>query len=218
MRQRFGSAVAAACLAAALVAAPAFAGGTNLGFEQGNTSGWTLNGGSAGPGQAWAPAEPGSPTFLPQDGTFFGFVTAGENEVPATLSQTFELRAGGTISGYAGFANVDGYWSDLDHFFNDWGYLAVNGVHLLDWDGLSVGGFSNSGWVPFSFTAPTAGFYTLEIGAANGDDPNVPSSVLLDAVRLTGEAPEPTSWAMMGIGFGLIGAALRSRRAAVSFV
>jgi hypothetical protein len=202
---------------ACLVAAPSYAGGTNLGFEQGDISSWTQQGGDAGTWQSRAPAMGSSPTFLPVDGQFFGFITAGDNEDFATLSQTFDLMAGGTISGYAGFQNQDGYYADYDHFFNDLGYVAVNGLHLLDWDGLSVGGFANSGWVHFTFTAPTKGSYTLQIGVANGDDPNVPSSVVLDAVHLTGQVPEPASWAMMVLGFGAAGIALRTRRRAVSF-
>jgi hypothetical protein len=204
----------------ALVAAPALAADPNLGFELGNTSGWTQHGGTVGATPApWAPAQGTSPTFSPVDGDFFGYVTAGENRDVASLSRTFQLAAGGTITGYAGFANLDGdgYFPDTSHFYDDIGFLAVNGIHLLDLDGLSVGGFANSGWIPFTFTAPTQGFYTLEIGVANGEDPNVPSSMLIDNVQVTGQVPEVATWAMMVAGFGLAGLSLRSRRAAVSF-
>lgn len=204
--------------AAAIVAAPALADDSNLGFEQGTIAGWTQHGGSAGATPApWTPAQGASPTFTAVDGDFFGYVTAGENLDVASLSRTFNLTAGGTITGYAGFANLDGYYPDFEHFFDDSGFLSINGIHLLDWDGLAVGGFANTGWVPFTFTAPTAGFYTLQIGVANGDDPNVPSSVLLDNVQVTGQVPEAATWAMMVAGFGLAGLTLRSRRMAVSF-
>lgn len=207
----------AAPLACALFAAPVLAQATNLGFESGDLTGWTQHGGDANATPApWAPQTSG-PTFTAYEGNFFGFVTAGENEDYATLSQTFALFAGGTISGVAGFANFDGYDAELDHFFNDKGYLAVNGVKILQWDGESVGSGANSGWDPFLFTAAETGLYTLEIGVANGDDPNLPSSVLLDAVHLTGQVPEAATWAMMAMGFGLAGTALRARRRAVRF-
>jgi hypothetical protein len=208
----------AAPLACALIAAaPAFAQATNLGFEMGDLTGWTWNGNgeaNANPADR-APAQGSSPTFSPH-GQFYGYVTAGENMDPATLSQTLYLSAGDRLSGLAGFSNLDGYYADLDAFFNDSAYVKVNDTIVLSWDGLTVGGFANSGWDPFSFTADSAGYYRLEIGVRNGGDGNVPSSVLLDSVRVSG-VPEAATWAMMVLGFGLAGAALRTRRRAISF-
>jgi hypothetical protein len=205
---------------AALLAAPALADDSNLGFEQGTIAGWVHNGGSAGSTAApWAPALGSSPTFTPVEGDFFGYVTAGEDMNVASLSRTFNLIAGGTIQGFAGFANLDGsgYYPDLDQFFEDTGFLAINGVHLLDWSGHTVGDHANSGWMSFAFTAPTAGFYTLQIGVANGGDGNVPSSALIDNVAVTGDVPEAATWAMMLFGFGIAGLSLRGRRSNVSF-
>lgn len=208
----------AAPLACLVMAQPALAQ-TNLGFDQGDISGWTQNGGSAGAyGDSWSPEAGSSPTFHPHGG-FFGYITAGDNTELATLSQTFALSAGGTISGLAGFANLDGFYADPGAFFNDTGFVAINGVHILDWDGLTVGGFANSGWESFLFTADADGLYTLEIGVQNGGDGNVSSSTLLDSVRVraTPPIPEPASWAMMVLGFGAAGTALRTRRRTVSF-
>lgn len=215
-----------ATLAAALLgaAAPALAQADNLGFEMGTLHGWTQHGGSAGATAApWDPPHGSSAPFVAQEGDFYGYVKAGEDQNYATLSRSFNLTAGGEISGLAGFANFDGYDAQLDHFFNDKGYLAINGVKLLEWDGLTVGGFNNSGWDPFDFIADVAGVYTLEIGVANGNevggDGNLPSAVVLDAVQVTGAAavPEPAAWAMMVMGFGLAGTALRTRRRTLSF-
>ena len=203
-------------LACALVAAPALAQ-TNLDFEAGNTNGWTSNGnGEVGASSAdWTPTQGSSATFKPH-GAFYGYVKAGENTDPATLSQTFYLNAGDTISGLAGFANLDGYYADPGAFFNDSASVKINDILLLSWDGLTVGGFSNSGWNPFSYVADSAGYYTLEISVQNGGDGNVPSSALIDSVRVSG-VPEKASWAMMVLGFGFAGTALRTRRRAVSF-
>jgi hypothetical protein len=205
---------------AALLAAPVLADDSDLGFEQGTIDGWTQDGGTAGATPAaWAPAQGDSPTFTAVEGDFFGYVTAGKDLNFATLSRTFDLQAGERILGYAGFANLDGdgYFPELDQFFDDTAFVSVNGVHLRDWNGRVVGARSNSGWRQFTFTARTAGFYTLQIGVANGGDDNVPSSVLLDDVEIAGPVPEAATWAMMVAGFGLAGVSLRGRRFRVSF-
>ncbi len=209
------TALLASCAVVALAAPVAAA--TNLGFEAG-IAGWTQNGGSAGAYPEVLAANGTSAPFEPVAGEAFGFIQAGANQdIFATLSQTFHLVAGGTITGYAGFANFDGYDVATQQFFNDYGYVAVNDDHLQDWTGLAVGTGANSGWYQFSFVAPTTGYYTLEIGVANGDDANVPSAVVLDDVQLTGEVPEIATWAMMVMGLGLAGLSLRKRGSTIGF-
>jgi len=187
----------------AVSAAPAFAG--NLGFETGDLTDWTANGPSGALGSYGA--------FTPVSGSFLGAVQAGLGDgAYTTLSQTFTLGAGGTISGFAGFQAND-YLP-----FDDSGYLAVNGIHLLDWSVGSVGNYGNSGWNAFNFTALAAGNYTLELGVANHGDNGFSSGAVLDAVSVTpGTVPEPASWAMMLGGFGLIGGAMRARTRKLSF-
>jgi hypothetical protein len=65
-------------------------------------------------------------------------------------------------------------------------------------------------YAPFqiSFRATSAGSIDALIGADGGD--NV--GPLLDNVNLLAFVPEPTTWALMILGFGGVGAALRSRR------
>lgn len=210
----------AVALAPVAVAMPVIAGPTNLGFESGDLSGWTLSGtgsGNASPAP-WLAADGISPTFDPY-GAFYGYAVAGEDETYTTLSQTFSLTAGSRLSFVAGFANQDGdgYFPDLDAFYSDVGYVAINGYKLIEWNGKDVGARANTGWVPFQYLAGATGDYTLEIGVANGGDGQVPSAVLLDNVALTGPVPETATWAMMVLGFGAAGAALRSRRRTVSF-
>jgi hypothetical protein len=182
---------------------PAHAG--NLGFETGDLTDWSTNG-PAG-------ALTGYGAFAPASGTYLGAIAAGlGQDTYTTLSQTFTLGTGGTISGFAGFQAND-YLP-----FNDSAYLAVNGVHLLDWNVGSVGDYGNSGWNAFNFTALTAGSYTLELGVANHGDNGFSSGAVLDAVSVTpGNVPEPASWAMMVGGFGLVGAGMRARTRKLSF-
>ena len=206
---------AASALAAALLclSAPATAfAATNLGFETGDVSGWSGGGtGSFG-------AIDGLGPFAPFEGAFFGFVEGGDQDVYTTLSQTFSLLAGDTISGEVGFRAND-VFEDGGTIFNDDGYLTVGGLTLFTRDVLAVGDFGDSGWVHFSFVAPTAGSFVLEIGAANRGDGGFASAIVLDNVSITpgatpptGGIPEPSTWTMMLLGFGLAGAIVRRER------
>ena len=63
----------------------------------------------------------------------------------------------------------------------------------------------------YSFRATTAGSLKLAFGTTSRDN----IGPMLDNVSLNiGAVPEPATWAMMIMGFGLIGGALRSRKAA----
>lgn len=211
---RFVSILKAAAFAAPIaLAAPALSNPTNLGFESGTLSGWTSNGGSLGFVTNTIGNSNGGSFDAAKEGDLFGVVTAGLGAgAYTTLSQSFALQAGGTISGWAGFLANDYLPYDDD------AYVSVNGVSLLSWDVAAVGDYQSSGWIPFTFTAATAGVYTLEIGVANQLDNNQSSQAVLDGVQVTGAyVPEPASWALMVLGFGAAGAALRTRRRHISF-
>ena len=192
-----------------MVAALALAAGSamaseNLGFETGDLTGWLSNGvGSAGALDSIGP-------FAPSDGAYLGYVEGGEQDLFATLSQTFSLQAGQRLSGYVGFRANDVY-EDGGIIFNDEGYLAINGMVLFSRDVLAVGDFGSSGWVNFGFVAPVAGDYVLEIGAANHGDSGFASSVVLDGVTVA-SVPEPGAWTLLILGFGFSGHTLRQRR------
>jgi hypothetical protein len=82
----------------------------------------------------------------------------------------------------------------------------------------TVGGPTHyfSGWhqVTHAFTATSSSqlLSFLSMGTPNG----LPPVALLDGVSLTGNVPEPASWALLIAGFGLVGAAARRRKAVVA--
>jgi hypothetical protein len=194
--------ILAPMMISALIAPPALAG--NGDFESGDLSDWSANTPFGGVSNNYG-------GYTAQHGDYFAYLDGGIGmDVFSTLSQTFTLQAGQTLTGFAGFKAND-YLP-----FDDSGYLAINGSHLLDWSIGSVGDFGSSGWISFSYTAETAGDYTLELGVANHGDNGFPSTAVLDQVSLSA-APEPASWAMMLAGFGLVGGAMRARSRKLRF-
>jgi len=77
-------------------------------------------------------------------------------------------------------------------------------------------GFNNNGEY-FGFSAPGIKWFQLSLNPCSVDCPI--DYVLFDNlvyVEATGGIPEPATWAMMIAGFGLVGAAVRRRKATVS--
>lgn len=184
--------------ASVLAAAPALA--VNNSFETGDTSGWT---GSSNSGAATSIT-----SFTAVDGNFLGYAQGGNGtDVYATLAQTFVLSANQTLSGMFGFNSNDG------GFYNDDGYVAVNGVRLIEASANTISG--STGWLNFSYVATTAGSYVLEIGARNvGDNCCGDPTAVLDGVTISA-VPEPATWGLMLIGFALVGTAARRRTGAL---
>jgi len=207
---------------ALLAAAPALAQ-TNLHFENG-LDGWTTNV-TLDPNGFWTAGfgtSSGLLGFTPHDGDdAFGYIYTGLGMgVPTTLSQVFTLSAGETLHGYVGFTGQE----DPDTYgqYNDAAKLTINGDTLFSSSILQLGSAKGStGWVEFSYTAQIDGDYALQLAVANAGDNSWPSGAVLDDISLAprsqGAVPETATWAMMVLGFGLAGAALRTRRRAVSF-
>ncbi len=68
---------------------------------------------------------------------------------------------------------------------------------------------TNGAWTNYSFTATAGANPTLTFGFFNP-----PSFYVLDNVSVTeiGAVPEPATWALMIVGFGIVGARLRRQR------
>jgi uncharacterized protein YraI len=194
--------LATAAAGLSLTAASANAA-TNLGFETGNLSGWTLSG-SGGAAHSYG-------AFTAVEGADLAYIVAGQQGIYSTLTQIFALAAGQTITGSVGFQSND-YLP-----YNDDAYLAINGLHLFDSSVAQVGSYGSSGWKTFSYTAAAAGNYALTLGVRNIGDSDSASGAVLDKVSLSAAVPEPATWAMMLMGFAATGVLLRSdRRRAVA--
>ena len=197
--------LALAAAAAMFAAAPASAA-TNTGFEFGLT-GWTANG-DAG---TTSSISVGNTTLAPTQGQSLGYIGAGLGaDMYSTLEQSFHLQAGDVLTGDAAFLAAD-YLP-----FNDDAYLSIGGTVLGTASVATVGNYGSTGWLNFSFVAPTTGSYLLQLGVRNVLDNGLSSYAALDNVRVNGAlagVPEPATWALMILGFGAVGGAMRRRRA-----
>ncbi|NGZ83997.1 PEPxxWA-CTERM sorting domain-containing protein [Duganella aceris] len=143
-----------------------------------------------------------------------GNVFASDSQYhPGTLSQTitgltddslYTLTFSYALAQQVGFtgANYDNYWQVG---FGD----TTQNTSLLTIDN---GGFS--GWKTATMTFAASGTSQVLSFLAKGTAPGAPPFLLLDNVSLTAAVPEPSTWAMMLGGFGLVGFLARRRRAA----
>lgn len=200
------SAAAIAFATSGSIAAPIV---TNGSFESGLT-GWTTAGGGTTPGIGITVITTGGvnstgygdnvPIY---DGTHaVFFVDDNANE---TLSQSVSL-AGGTAYtlSFALFATRSGAANQYSFSLKDW-----LGADLLATN--SSASVPVGVWTPYSysFVAPSTGNFLLAFNFTSGATPA--KDVLLDAVNITA-VPEPASWAMMLMGMGALGLAMRQRR------
>lgn len=183
---------ATVAFAAAVAAVPASAAElvTNGGFETGNFSGWTLGGNTGFTGvTGGAVANTGS------FGAFLGPVGS-----TGTLSQILNTVAGTQYSVSFDLRNTGG----IPNFFD---VIA---------DGTSVFQLANSGGFPSTYTSFTGFLFTAATNATSlqivyRQDPGFWH---LDNVSVQGQlaaVPEPGTWALMLVGFGAVGTAMRSR-------
>ena len=78
-------------------------------------------------------------------------------------------------------------------------------------------GCGNTGWIASLFNIGQSGDFRLRFGVTNFSDTQFQSALAFSGVTVNnapviGAVPEPTTWAMMLIGFGAIGASMRRRR------
>lgn len=152
---------------------------------KGNNNGWTksANGGNifVSDSQYW-------PGVLSQ--TITG-LTAGSQY---TLNFDYALAQQVGFNG----ANTNNYWQVM------FGNSTQNSNALS----IANGGFS--GWNTSSMTFTATGASQVLSFLAKGS-PGAPPFLLLDSVSMTAAVPEPSTWAMLAAGLGLIGFAARRR-------
>jgi hypothetical protein len=209
--------LAAAAVSLATIGAPAAqAAGVevlNEGFSNvGGLSGWAQVNNSVAPGSAWFQGNAG--IFTAQAGASDAYAAAnflsaanGSGTVDNWLI-TPELSLSGptVLSFFTRHAADPGFDDRLQVLFSPGGGLDASGFTLLT----TVGGTSAypTDWAQFSATVDASGsgrFAFRYFGAAD-----TLNYVGLDSVSVVTAVPEPSTWAMLGLGLGLFG--LRRRK------
>lgn len=167
-----------------------------------------------GPGFTILPAYEGwtasaGPGIEVQYNNVAGTPFSGENLVEldsnsnSTMSRVIEAGDYTLSFWYSDRPNVGADSNGIDVLLDD--------VSLLTVAGAQGGGDTN--WVFYTVNFSTGGG-TLSF-AANGTSDSLGG--YLDDVGLEGAIPEPSTWAMMLIGFGVVGASMRRRPSRASF-
>ncbi len=199
------AAVAALAATSPVAAANLIANGN---FETGTLAGWTLADSGSGSwfviGNGAGTAISGFPTPTLAAGGSFVAMTDQSNPGSHNLSQTLTLGAGAFVLSF------DARGSDQS---NSGG--APDQQYIVTVDGVTITGpNTNPGWGFYSFNLNlTAGSHTF---AFQENDDRLFYTAGLDNVSLTAAVPEAATWAMMVVGFGLVGVAARRRSATVA--
>ena len=189
---------------AALAQTAAHGALVNAGFETGDLTGWTA---TYDLSYYNDPPWLGSLVYVgasePYSGTDYAVLEAGASEGATTiLSQTFFLHAGETINGAVEFAPFVSSWN-----YRDYASVTINGVPLFSAEDGDLSTASLFEWTPYSFTAPSADWYTLTASISTGNSSSG-GVLLFDAVEpapSASAAPEPSTWVMMLLGFAGLG-------------
>ena len=191
---------------AALGHAGARAGLVNGGFETGDLTGWTVTASNFSP---YYPAQ-AIVYDLPWNGgayagnAFASIHPQNGNETWISLSQTFFMSKGETLNGAVDFIPSMNSWHIID-----WARVTIGDVVLYDTVDDVIATFKY-GWQPYAFTAPSDGDYTFTATMRSGDGYYYNDAALrLDAIEPAPSAvaavPEPSTWAMMLLGFAGLG-------------
>jgi hypothetical protein len=88
--------------------------------------------------------------------------------------------------------------------------------NAISFNGASINAFVNASLLPSAGFAPTAYTYNLWPRSPGAGIATISDFAPDNANAAVAAVPEPASWAMLIIGFGIVGAAARKRRSAVT--
>jgi hypothetical protein len=177
-----------------------------------NSTGADTNGvqGESGNLQLWG-AGNGSANGLGASPVGGNFIAADGAYKEAPITQTVN----GLITGQK--YNLTFYWAGAQQRGYDgvnteqWKVTLGGEMHATEVKTNSNHGFT--GWQKETFTFTADGASALLSFLAVGTPAGVPPFSLLDGVSMTAAVPEPQTWAMLGMGMGLVGFAARRRKA-----
>lgn len=165
-----------------------------------------------GPTTIWGPGNGvnnGLPAASPDGGNFIAADPSYDNNSP--LSQTIDgLKAGGLYKVTFDWAAAQQYGFDGSTSEGWTVNLGSGPSQSTTAAAISNHGFSGWKTASFIFQADGASDVLSFLSFANPST-GAPPFALLDGVSLTA-VPEPAAWAIMLVGFGGIGAAIRARR------
>lgn len=152
----------------------------NGGFETGDFTGWTESHSNL------SSVVNSFGAFTAKEGTKFALLETGAQNVYTTVSQDIVLEAGQTIGGWAAFKTND-YLPYNDNAMAQIIVTSSNTVVSTPWqkDVSIVGNHGYADWEAWSWTATTAGTYTIELKVRNVGDGMVDSYGLFDAHLIT---------------------------------
>ena len=216
---------AAGALAAIALSSPALSADliTNGSFETGNFAGWTL--GNVGGGTApvvihynqsgnYPVGAFGEAIPAPAAGGNFAAYFSSDTANPDTLKQSVNVVAGQTYSlSFDYYVPQNGYNNPFDATLS----FLVGGSQAGDiLQAGSPSGTPVQSWKSFStlYTANTTGAVDLAfqfrgLGVTAAD-------FAVDKISMNA-VPEPTTWAMMILGMGIVGSSMRRRKVNVAF-
>jgi hypothetical protein len=194
-----------------LTAQPAGASIINGGFETGDLTGWTVTltpGGTAAAVGSHVGAGLGT-IYSPVQGSYFAEIKTDGPGNFEMLSQTITLAAGQTLAGFAAFDYGDFHNPSNPSQFNDKARIEVlDGsmtVIATPWQvqGINVPEYWDGPWTAWSWTATTAGNYSLRVGIENSEFGTFDSFALFDAFVVVPETSTILAGAFLTLPLGL---------------